>query len=545
MEKKNSNSMKQVNSRNRNKNKNKTLQNRAKELKQAKLERTRKVAQDVEDLLEEVVLVDDVAVRDDVIVVPEREVDALEEVDEDSQYDYDEVVSETLDEEDLETMTIEFENDTETEEDDFIEVKVNKFMFDAEQQANSDKFNFVLSDQSFDDDELEEFHAANVSDDAVVESVVREISEYDDVKVETVDVDDEIIPRTTDKVDVNAKRHISFEKRVGGLLLAILISFFIAGLLIFKAVTHEDNKAITYDETGTIKYNVCINNLQTGEYYQSSCLGEDMEYLTNVTERMPVSFEYKVNYSAAVERSINYYVTTKLVISKDEAGKVLNTVEDVLVDRTNYDVFGEKAEFLVDVEVPVKKYVDYLNNYNNQFGITSYATLEVSFYVDNENVIKKAGSLTMPVSTTTFNVEKTEVTEDNLNLTVNNNDWGNINTSYAVVGLIFVLVGMLCIIRLADLVYKTMGVTSLYQRKLNKILREYDRLIVVARDEYNVDTSKKLIKVATFSELLDARDTLEKPIVFLKINNVKCEFYVEDSEAVYKYTMKEADFGGK
>jgi len=42
--------------------------------------------------------------------------------------------------------------------------------------------------------------------------------------------------------------------------------------------------------------------------------------------------------------------------------------------------------------------------------------------------------------------------------------------------------------------------------------------------------------------LLDARDTLEKPIVYVRVNNVKSEFYVEDIDKVYKYTMKESDF---
>ena len=39
--------------------------------------------------------------------------------------------------------------------------------------------------------------------------------------------------------------------------------------------------------------------------------------------------------------------------------------------------------------------------------------------------------------------------------------------------------------------------------------------------------------------------TLEKPIVYVKVNNVKSEFYVEDSESIYKYTLKEADVEGK
>ena len=165
--------------------------------------------------------------------------------------------------------------------------------------------------------------------------------------------------------------------------------------------------------------------------------------------------------------------------------------------------------------------------------------------MDNGITIKKVAALSMPLSANTFNIEEAVISNERQSLNVVNNDWSSFNASYAVVGLVFVLIGLFGIIKLADLVYKAMGTSSLYQRKLNKILREYDRHIVIARGEYNIDPSKRLIKVTSFGELLDARDTLEKPIVYLKINNVKSEFYVEDSEIIYKYTMKEVDLEGK
>ena len=82
---------------------------------------------------------------------------------------------------------------------------------------------------------------------------------------------------------------------------------------------------------------------------------------------------------------------------------------------------------------------------------------------------------------------------------------------------------------------------SKYEEKLNSILRNYDRVIVSAKESYNVD-GRTIVKVYTFDELLDARDTLGKPIIYYKVNNVKSEFYVEDEYKVYKYTLKEADF---
>lgn len=66
-----------------------------------------------------------------------------------------------------------------------------------------------------------------------------------------------------------------------------------------------------------------------------------------------------------------------------------------------------------------------------------------------------------------------------------------------------------------------------------------------ARDEYIPDNSKRIVKVDSFKELIDARSSVRKPIIYVKINNSKSEFYVEDSEIIYKYTLKEADFDYK
>lgn len=515
-----------VTSRNRNKNKNKTLQNRVKEREIAKKEKAKKLAEEVEKAVESVEI-EEVALRDDIVVVPDRK-----------------VVVESYDDDELDDMTIFVDG---ADDDGFIDVKVNKFRFVDDKEENivrSDKFKFVETDEDEvvdDKDELEEFH--NVSKKDPLDKI---FEEEIPVRVETVDTrDEEIIPRPTDNIDINAKKHISFEKRVIGLLVIIVLAFFVAGVFIFKAVTHSEEEAITFDEVSTVDYNVCINDEESGQYYNNSCLDENMEYLTSISERLPVSFRYNVNYSQSVDRELDYYVVSKVVISKEKNGKVLNTIEDVLVDRTSYSVFGNEADFVIDVDVPFKKYVDYVTNYNSQFDLTSYASLEVIFYVDNGISIRKASTLSMPISTATFSVDTTIVDNEEQNLNVVDDSWGSLNTSYAVVGLIFVLIGLLGIIRLADLVYKAMGTTSLYQRTLDKILREYDKYIVIARGEYSIDQSKRLVKVSSFGELLDARNTLEKPIVYLKINSVKSEFYVEDSETIYKYTMKEADFGGK
>ena len=82
---------------------------------------------------------------------------------------------------------------------------------------------------------------------------------------------------------------------------------------------------------------------------------------------------------------------------------------------------------------------------------------------------------------------------------------------------------------------------SIYREKLLKILREYDRIIVIARGGYESNLEREVVKVDSFDELLEVKKSLQKPIIYSKVNDVKSEFIVEDEDKLYKYTLKEAD----
>jgi len=86
-----------------------------------------------------------------------------------------------------------------------------------------------------------------------------------------------------------------------------------------------------------------------------------------------------------------------------------------------------------------------------------------------------------------------------------------------------------------------------YQKAVKKILNTYDRVIITLEDKNTIVNNDKndVYTVKSFLELLDVRDTIEKPILYYKVNSVKTEFYVQDTDKTYKYTMKESDFEEK
>jgi hypothetical protein len=53
---------------------------------------------------------------------------------------------------------------------------------------------------------------------------------------------------------------------------------------------------------------------------------------------------------------------------------------------------------------------------------------------------------------------------------------------------------------------------------------------------------QNIIDCYSFSELLDAQDTLKKPILYNEIvKNQKCIFLIVDGENVFRYVLKEVD----
>ena len=61
-------------------------------------------------------------------------------------------------------------------------------------------------------------------------------------------------------------------------------------------------------------------------------------------------------------------------------------------------------------------------------------------------------------------------------------------------------------------------------------------------DENAIVNKDDVYTVQTFLELLDVRDTVDKPILYHKKSETETEFYVQDEDKTYMFLMKEADF---
>lgn len=376
------------------------------------------------------------------------------------------------------------------------------------------------------------------------ENIKKSVKESDDLPISETKDEFFIDENNTVKSSTNTKSKINrpyfgFEVRVITMLIMILLLFSGACFFIIKAVSYSKDEIVTYDEVSSAKYKVCLND---NNMYEQSCLEEGMQYVSSLVHNITTNFEYRINFSSDIAYDLGYHVVALTQIyDKSDTTKVLYKKEEILVEKKMITDKSNVLNINTKADIDYNEFNKIIEEYKNNYNIDSTANVQIILYLDEEKETRNVSSVTIPLGEQTFSIKKNNVSNINQSVKIIMDRWNQNTIICTVIATGLLLISMIFLYKLAYLVWKVTSNRSKYQAKVSQLLREYDRIIVVARDGYESNISKKIIKVASFDELLDARETLEKPIIYSKINSVKSEFIVEDDKKLYKYVLKESD----
>ncbi len=391
------------------------------------------------------------------------------------------------------------------------------------------------------DDKNNKFQFVDLDDitDNSVKSNIEIVSSPDKVKVDNLDssleeekVIEEDKKETDDtniEIEISKKRHISFEARIVISVIAILILFVGACFLGLKVINHTTTKLVGYKENGDFTYQLCLKN--------ATCEPENITYHGEDVNIIKLNFKYDANYEEKINHNKNYRVTSIIRAYSKGRKDLLYEKENDLIDRTNISDNTDKISINEIVVVDYSKYRDLVKNYSN-----NETQAEVILYLEENNETRKIASLTIPLTNNDFELTKYTTTNAFRNAKVEVNVWDTYSLVYSIATSFLTLISLILIYRTTRLVLKVTNNKSDYEIAVDDLLKEYDSIIVIARDGYESNEEKEINKLETFKELLDIKYKLNKPIIFSKINDVKCEFIVEGDNELYKYIIKEADF---
>ena len=407
---------------------------------------------------------------------------------------------------------------------------------DKNKIGKNKKFNFISME------ELQAEEAKTDSNETISEQIdiietpvtVKGSSLDEVVESDTInEVDDKQIKELYHE-NVKRKIYFGFETRVAFLIITIIVLFCSACYMIVQAFSVNNNERVSYLEISDVNYEVCL--------LDNSCVGEGLNYTNSSIKSVNSQFRYQTKYDKKLYYDLGYEVLANFrVYDAVNKTKVNFEKEDVLVPLKELTTDGNDLDFKVSTTVDFASYnrmlYEYLAN-NNQY---SSANVEVSLYINEFNEMRKVSSVTIPLGVDSLGISKGNTYNGNKFVLVKSDSWNEYNTVCAIFATLLFIMMLIILFRTTKLVAKVTKKKNTYYDKLNSILTDYDRLIVIARDGYESNIKKKIIKVNSFEELLEARDVLEKPIIYSPVNDIKCEFIVEDDEKLYKYVLKEAD----
>lgn len=332
----------------------------------------------------------------------------------------------------------------------------------------------------------------------------------------------------------------------------LFLIFFELGLyLIFNSFNITRNDNVSYTEEGNVDYSVCLNK---NEFYESQCLNKNMSYVAGLIHNIPINFSY--NFSSNDENIINkleYEIIGKLVIYSNDTSTSYYEKEYVLKNKTS-DGITKKSNyysFSDNVDIDYGYYNEIATKFKSQYGVDASSYLEVylNIYKDSSlenNISPSRVSINIPLSQKSIEIKmNSEEINRSQKQTVVKKEISFSNLSGFITGIILTIVSVCFFGGILKIFLKLKIKKSKYDKLLNKILREYDRLVVITTTVPNFD-DYQIIEINSFNELLDVRDNLRLPIMYYNIiSHKKSYFYILHENNLYLYILDAADFKQK
>lgn len=331
--------------------------------------------------------------------------------------------------------------------------------------------------------------------------------------------------------------------------IGITILLVITTILCFNTSVkiNSDDGLAKYSENGKIDYKIYLKD---NDYYDTGYLEEGMQYVASLIKTINVRFNYQMKTDTKIDFNSNYKVVAKVqVTEKDTPSKVLFNKEEVLASNT---ITKKDNNYVIEEELDIDydKYNELVNSYKRDYGLIASGNLILSLEVDNNGNIENNENALDKTSTMQISIPLSEQT---LGITINTD---KINDSGTLVGvnklftisnyILFIIFIMLFIITIASIIldinfYLNNFKKDKYRELVNKILNQYDRIIVNGKVSINEAYFPNKIYPDTIEEMVDAAQTLEVPIYYYEaIPNEKCFFVIIKNDTLYKYRLTRA-----
>ena len=316
----------------------------------------------------------------------------------------------------------------------------------------------------------------------------------------------------------------------------------------FVYIRLDKNTYVYYTEEGNAIHKAYLNQ---NDYYEQGYLNGSHAYVASLVEQMTADFSYDLTFDTdEVTFKYNYRIDAQLeILDKKSSAPLYNPTYEIF-PLTSDTKTGNRLSIDERVYIDYHKYNEIAENYLAEYHLKDTTnTLIVRMYV---NVVGESQSfaedrsgehvteLRIPLTQTTFKPEVTTTVPAGEQKILAINE--NVRGVFGVLTVVFLVLDVLGVAFYAFFVAATRDKHIDYRRRVDRILKNYKSYIQQTTSRFESE-GYRLFRLNHISELLDIRDTIQKPILTYENEDKTCSqfFIVADLNLAYLYEIEVED----
>ena len=331
-------------------------------------------------------------------------------------------------------------------------------------------------------------------------------------------------------------------------IVAISIFTVLSSLLLYFGATFKLERKLLYNENGSIDYKVY---LKPNDYFDTEYLEKDKKYISSLIDYIDINYSYSFKTNYNMDYDCKYYILASSSVSdKGDEGKVIYENQKYLLENQTKEVKNkDKLDIKDNIKISYDEFNSIIKEFTSKFNLSNTENkLDLSLCISLEGksegfenliVDKSTLNMTIPLTDQTIDMDIDYKEIDNSGEKIETSNGKFFNSLCFVLAAIAFLIDFIFIILAVKSYLKLRGQEPLYQRIKNKIFYKYNRDISPIKELFDISLYD-VIDVNDFEDLLNIRDCLGKPILFIEPKKNKLSwFIVLDNEVLYRFILDE------
>ena len=339
------------------------------------------------------------------------------------------------------------------------------------------------------------------------------------------------------------------KRRIVFLIFMVVLSFFASIFSITFYFISKSPEVNLFSETSKVDYKVL---LKENEFYEEKYLEKDNEYIASLIDNIESVFKYTLNLPEKSNYNYSYKIVAEINV-EDAVSKnsIYNFNEELFTSAEIYNIGFLNIEKQIDIDF--EKYNDIVNKFKSVYELsTATSNLDVVMYVSIDNVNnsslsivdKKVASYSIPLGQNTLSIENNATELKDYVRLENLNEKGLFY--FLVLGLFFMIFAIVLLIYVIYYTIKTRTSKMIYEKEIKSISNNYSSYIQRISGSYDIGTSQ-VIKIESFNDILEIRDTLKQPILMLENEDKDGTFFIipATNSIIYVFALRVIDIEAK